>query len=313
MSVASPPLQVRVPQAEALLDELDLSYSLQYVEIAEIDTRASRQNQARTVAITDERAERYRRSFEAGAVFPAGLIGKNGRNRLVIADMNHRHEAFLRAGATGCWAYVFDYETEAQFRAVADIANVRLNGAENTPEEKLMHAIYALNNSNITRQAAAREFGVTENMIAARVKFTEALPRLAALGIKPSEYAHLTEQGISEIAGAAADECVKFAFYVAKQAGYTKVKHALRDANASTVTEADRISEQRTALEIIDASFKATAAALVTPKKKITRSPKDVLTMHLRGAEEAIRRALAASKLTEEQQETLDRIKTLLG
>lgn len=77
-----------------------------------IDTRASRQNQARRDPIVTESVERFTQAYRQGRSFPPIVVYARG-SRLVIVDGNNRHEAAFRAKRDFIYGIVIDEKTDS--------------------------------------------------------------------------------------------------------------------------------------------------------------------------------------------------------
>src|SRR4051812_35530379 len=67
-----------------------------------IDTKKSRNNQARQEALVPASVERFTAAVKAGAVFPPIVLYASGQGKdakLIIIDGNNRHEAHAKAKA----------------------------------------------------------------------------------------------------------------------------------------------------------------------------------------------------------------------
>lgn len=271
---------VRNNQAEALLTELGLTWSMELVRNEQLDRQASRSNQARLLPIDEALVERYMRSKRSGAEFPAIIVGSNGRNVLTIADGNHRDEAYARCGEETQWAYVFKYASEEEFRTVSFIANSRLNGASNTLEERLMHASHFVQNG-AELQEAATQFGVSKQQLSTYRNAQKGRHRFAAIGIGARSYATFSDHAIASLNASVADDAVRSAIKLINDGhSLQDVVGAARDASRGILSEREKASAQVAAFtRLEEAKQKHTAKALITGTVK-----RDTLRLRLLGA-----------------------------
>lgn len=100
-------------QVEAWLQRRGIRYApATGIPIGMIDTKRSRQNQARRDPIVTESVERFTQAFKANRSFPPIVVYQLG-NRLVIIDGNNRHEAALRAKREFVYGIIIDEKTDS--------------------------------------------------------------------------------------------------------------------------------------------------------------------------------------------------------
>lgn len=277
------------PQAEALLDEVGVSWRLEFVEFRKLDIEESLHNQARIVPLNPDRVTRYKQSRLKGAEFPAVLIAENGSRHKVCVDGNHRIAACKEAGDIGLWAYVFSHEDgDGTFRAVADTANARLNGAENTLEERLMHASYHID-QGIEIEDAATLFGVSKSQIQQYRGAMAMRERFAVLGIGHRSFEKINDRNLSKMSIVADDVVRDYLRALNSGVRPDRLIEAIRDANKRARTEAERISFQREAIETLRADAVNTkAGSLVQPQKRKRDTRKLRLTASIVAIKEAL-------------------------
>lgn len=304
----SAPDEVRVPQAEALLRELGLDFELRFVAFDEIDNAASLRNQARIEPLTEERVDRYAASRAAGAVFPATIVGRNGKKKLITADGNHRHAALRQSHDDGTWAYVFKYSSDGEFRGIADLANARLNGAENSLQERLMHAAHHVDNGVPLNKAGAL-FGVTAKQISAYQAAQKARARLHDLGIHARSYSDLSDSTLGVLSGAAVDDALRPALAAIRSGiKITDIKSALREASKEARSDRERTERQLAAIKELEESHsKASASVLVKGEQK----KRDTTRMRLSGALQVIKEVIGTNN--EDYIAILDEIRVALS
>jgi hypothetical protein len=297
---------VRNPQAEALLDELGLQWHLDLIKLDDIDRERSLANQARFAPLSDELLERYERSERAGAVFPAIIVGENGKAKYVVADGNHRSEVGRRIATRELiWSYVFQYGSDSEFQNVAYMANARLNGQQNSLEERVAHAAHFVARGVPIAEAAVL-LGVTARQISIYRSAQRARQRFEELKINPSTYAAISDNTIVDISGACADDSLRHALRLLNNGvAISKIVYAARDAGSTFRTEHERASAQIAAFErLTKRNEKTTAAALAQQPQR-----KDMLEVRLKGCLDAIQRAL---DLAPKYDEYLAEIKELI-
>lgn len=100
-------------QVEAWLQRRGVRYApATAIPMEMIDTKRSRQNQARRDPIVTESVDRFAAAYKAGRLFPPIVVFPLG-NRLVIVDGNNRHEAAVRAKRELIYGIVIDDETDS--------------------------------------------------------------------------------------------------------------------------------------------------------------------------------------------------------
>lgn len=278
------------PLAEALLDELGLEWQLVMLPREQIDHEKSLRNQARIDPIHKDLVERYTEARKNGAVFPAILVGFNGGSTGRTADGNHRVESGDVVGVELHPAYRFSYASEQEFRAVADLANARLNGAESTLEERLMHAADHVARGVPNHKAAAL-FGVGKSQLAIFVSAQRVRERLRALGIGARAHADVTDATLVKIASVATDETIGPALK-AIRTGHPAlgVIKTLRDAGQNELTVEGKTQAQMESLALLHRSAMEAKASDLTGAEKRKR---DTTRMRLIGCIKAIEDATA--------------------
>lgn len=305
MNVEDVPKSALSPQTEALLDEAGVAWSVRRVALGEIDIKASMANQARITPEVLDRIERYRQALAQGAQFPCIITwDRNGSGHYVNADGNQRTVAHLRQGRAYIWAYVFRGD-EDQFRVLADTANPRLNGLDNSLQERLMHASHHVDRG-VQITVAATLFGVGKHQLNSYRTGEKQRIRFRELRVPQGMYSELSDNVISRF-GLVADEVVIDALNaIGKGISATEVLKTLSEAAADNISDRQRAITQREALkELKERHAIVNAKSLVKPASK----KKDTLYMRLHAAREAIARALLQNK--PEYQPLLDDIRKL--
>ncbi len=296
-------------QAEALLDEVGLDYELVWMTIDDIDMKASLQNQARIIPLDPDRKDRYRAAISAGAKFPAPLIGNNGKAKGIVGDGNTRICAWIDAGYEQVPAYLFHYKTEAEFRAIADLANARLNGEPNTLQERLAHAARACERTGMTNADAAVLFGVTKSGLTAYRRAILIRSTLVDLGVPIVLWRDLSDAMIVDLGGLVTDDAwVKVLSTIKAGITHAKVVAAIRHTNSIKITKA-RTKAQWDIMESL-LQEQHTARALAVEKKPMKHAePERINIMQLKGAAKVIAKTIRNP--TPAEKEVLDHIYTL--
>lgn len=303
-----PPSWAKVPQAELLLDEMGLAWTLEWVSWEEIDREASLHNQARSVPLADDRITRLKIAARSGAKFPAGLAGRwRPTDLLVLADGNGRREALEDVEALGMWVYVFTVTDAAEFMVVSKLANVRLNGEQNTLTESLMHASYFMDTTGVSLDEASVQFQVTPAQLRhfrAAMAFRQ---RMSALHIPGSLAADLSDSQLAQLGGAVADSALRLALEIATKdkVGTKRVLEVARDAGRAGRSGVEKGKLQEAALAQLRKE-----ATQRTPKRLLQARRQDTLAQRLSSARQAIGEWLASPR--PELEHIIDEIRDLL-
>lgn len=251
--------------------------------------------------------ERYQQHDESGAVFPAIIVGKNGKaNRYVIADGIHRYEAKRQNHRPMVWAYVFPYDTDIQFRSVSRTANAILNGRDNSEAERLIHAA-AFVDQGVDRKTAAYQCGVSPSRLGTYITAQTARQRFADLGIGHRAYADLSDKAISDLSATLADGAVRKALDMIRGGvGINTVLKVVRQAKSEKKTETSRAEAQVEALTVLaEIETGGRAAGLLKGRK-------DTLRMRVLGCIKALEEVEASGR-AEEFANELAHIRRLCG
>lgn len=306
-SINNPPMAVRNPQAEALLDEMGFEWRLDLIRIDSIDRERSLANQARFTPLDTEYVETLVRAGEAGAIYPAIIVGINGQkgSKCITADGNHRREMALTLERELIWAYVAEYDDFDQFLSLSYIANSRLNGRPNSLEEKVAHAASFVD-KGVPKNAAAIQCGVSPRQIDTYRGARTARERFKRLGIGDRSFSSVTDSALVHISGAAADGAVRDALRLhADGVTVAQVCKLMRDASVGKLTEEEKGSAQIRALKAMGEQASKTTAAALTPHN---RSRKRMLDVRLLGCLKTIEEA---QEKAPEHDEILARIKDM--
>lgn len=157
-----------LPVSEEVADEVSIEawlkrHNVEYappmsIPMSAIDTRKSRDNQARKDPIVDASVERYTTALKRGDKFPP-ILGYQAGGKFVIIDGNNRHEAHKKAGKTEIKAILISASTPDETIQLLTIeANIR-HGV--TPDAQwLLRQALQLAETGFTDQAAADATGL---------------------------------------------------------------------------------------------------------------------------------------------------------
>jgi hypothetical protein len=146
-----------------------------------IDTRRSRQNQARRDPIVTESVERFTAAFRAGRLFPPIVCYPLG-NKLVIIDGNNRHEAAHRAKREFIYGIVIDEKTDSDLIQLLTVEANAGHGVTPPVEWRLRQAFHLCtlgHSDEVASEAAGISLAQLRNARAA----SEAEARAKALRI----------------------------------------------------------------------------------------------------------------------------------
>jgi hypothetical protein len=291
------PEVVRNPLAERFLDERGLTWELKVIPIADIDIEQSLHNQARINPIDPELVDRYAQAMEAGAVFPAGLFGINGKSgKKIVADANHRVQAHMALKRPMIWAYVFKYDNEAQFRSVSRTANAILNGRDNTEEERLMHAAMFVE-QGVDRKTAAVQNGVSVSRLNTYLAAQKARRRFEALGIGHRAYADISDGNCNDLSSSLMDPAVRKGIELLRAGVPSRtIAKVAREAKNSGHTDAQKAQAQVEALQLLDGSRHGGASGLITAKR-------DTVRLRLLGAFKVVNEIYSSGRAEEFEKE----------
>lgn len=150
-------------QAEAMCSQYGQG-QLRKVLDSEIDTVASRANQARQESLDSQLVSEYASAMRRGDTFPTMVCARvSGEQKLVVAGGNHRHAAAKSLGETEFLAIVIDVDA-ADFRLLAKQLNTT-NGKRETSEARAQGAADLVKLYGRTIKDAAAAMSVTENSV----------------------------------------------------------------------------------------------------------------------------------------------------
>jgi ParB-like chromosome segregation protein Spo0J len=172
---------VRLPDVEAWLDDHQVAWVLDTVDLADVDVPAGYKNQTRLDAINRDTVDRYTTDMEAGATFPP-IILRHAGAKWIPVDGNHRLTAARATRQPTIAAYLIKQLTAGQALELAIAAN-RTHGLPLTDEERLWHAL-AMIHDGTPVEAAARAVGVAVDKLRRKVAVEKFTKRAAGLQMR---------------------------------------------------------------------------------------------------------------------------------
>lgn len=165
------------------------NFTLEVLDIANIDRQASLSNQARVTSqpIDDEVVANYALAIEAGAEMPPIVVVPT-TNGYKTVDGNHRFVAYDLAGKTTIEAYVLHDTSETQRLLLTFDANTR-HGLRTSSAERLAQALTLVANG-ITPAEAARVLNISPHTLYQRIQAQEAATQLAGEGVDTTRLSH---------------------------------------------------------------------------------------------------------------------------
>lgn len=147
-------------QVEAWLQKRGVSYAKPTgIPMHMIDTRRSRQNQARREPIVSESVERFSTALKAGHQFPPIVVYAIGK-QLVIVDGNNRHEAAMRAKCEFIQGIVISDQTDSDLIQLLTVEANASHGVTPPVEWRLRQAFH-LEKIGHSEATAAEACGVS--------------------------------------------------------------------------------------------------------------------------------------------------------
>jgi hypothetical protein len=149
-----------------------------------IDTKRSRNNQARKDPIVEDSVKRFTNALKAGRMFPPIVVHRLGpeSNRLVIVDGNNRHEAAILAKREYIYGIVIDEKTDSDLIQLLTVEANASHGVTPPLDWRLRQAFHLVSlghGDDMSAEAA----GVTTQQLRNARSAREAEQRAAALRI----------------------------------------------------------------------------------------------------------------------------------
>ncbi len=167
---------------EQWLNERGIDFVLADVNLNRIDVVASQSNQVRFQPVIREVVQNYTRAMKRGDVFPPLVGNMNGNpDRIVLIDGINRAEAARQVGRESFSMYLVDVD-KPTLQILSYEANPRLNGRENTLEEREAHAVHLVG-TGMTAARAAVVVGLPANAVANAMRLQAADERFSRLGL----------------------------------------------------------------------------------------------------------------------------------
>lgn len=181
---------VRMTQAEATgvaltkwLDGHGVVHSgVQTISMALIDTKASRDNQARLVPLVPASVERFTVAMRRGDLFPPIILYFKG-NRLVILDGNNRHEAATKAGHKTISGIIISPDTPSEMIQLLMVEGNTKHG-ETPPLEWRLRQAQGLVGQGYSTADAAEACGVTVSQYNLATAADKAIARATRMGVQ---------------------------------------------------------------------------------------------------------------------------------
>lgn len=296
---------MRDERIEAWLDGHGITWDhTEALDLALVDRKASRTNQARDEAVNTKVVEGYAFDMESGAEFPPIVVRKRKRsNKVVAIGGNHRIAACDSIGATTHAAYIIDCADEMALRLA--IEDNRLHGLPPSTEEKVSHGIHLIA-LGMTQEDAARVVGVSAGLLSRERSAIEATARAGSLGVVGFET--LTPSTRYELAKIDADAPFAAAAQLAidRNLKGADIVDLVRRVRAAKRSEAQALSVVSDMAEAADAEEQARANG----KKGRKANPRTVLMRSLGDIDALDVTGLTASCATADQRKaTKARIK----
>lgn len=146
-----------------------------------IDTRRSRNNQARKDPLVEDSVKRFTLAMKAGATFPPIVVYPDF-NKLVILDGNNRHEAALAAKHEYIYGIIIDKETDGQLIQLL-MVEANANHGVTPPLDWRLRQAFHLVSLGHGDELSAEAAGVTTQQLRNARAAREAEQRAAILRI----------------------------------------------------------------------------------------------------------------------------------
>lgn len=226
---------------EEMLVKRGISFTFKTVPTAQIDQDKSLNNQARLGnPLNEKTVQQYVEALQDGDIFPPVLVQKAPRSeKLLIIDGNHRLAAHIAAGLN-IDVYVLEAAKPQQLTLLAMTANTK-HGLPNSPEERLQHALFMVDNG-MNIQEAARQMNVPRVDLKRATTKRQAERRAAESGILATEWERLPSASRTRLLQVITDEGFVEAFGLVRDAAMDSTEVA---ALVSRMNESRSASKQR--------------------------------------------------------------------
>lgn len=242
LNVGAPDAQVEAWLREHGVDEFDLQ---QRFKIAQIDPRASLQNQARFDALDEDHVIVVAEAMSAGTPIPPIVVVKlSTRARYKVLDGNHRWRAAELIDRATLPAYVITQAlTETQERLLIATANTR-HPKPNTMSERLSFAAWLIEHRGTSQIDAARMVGVPVGKVRSHMALLRAGRRIRQIvGVNAAQ--KLGHGAQTRLDALRSDEVLSTAASIALDAKLSQVE--INDL----VTRLNKLRSERSQMEML--------------------------------------------------------------
>ena len=240
------------------------------IQINDINTRKSLQNQARFQPLDEKLVVTYAEAMQGGDRFPPIVVLDEGLAAgMLVIDGNHRVAAATLAGADEIDAYVTTNLSERTVSVLTFDANTK-HGLPTSPEERKQHAIYLVETAGISQREASQMLNVPARELNKSLQVARANRRLAALDIE--RWQNLGSSMRERLQSISNNNVFKVAaeLAIAARLSQEAINELVTDVNKAA-TEADQIAVVEAERERQSDRIKATIGGRATLPKSVMR------------------------------------------
>lgn len=265
--------------AEYVLNYMEIPYSIETINISDIDWKESAHNCARLRdPLNPEKIEDYRQAMEADDVFPMVVLERQNKGGWLILGGNQRCNAAKEISQDiSMRAYVIQPISEMDRDTVVRSLNSR-HGWGSDKSERITHAVHMVMKSGRTVKDAAKLMNVSTSTINANIRCLKTKELLSKKGINPEP---LSKGALDAIAAIPDDRVAVAVGKAAVEFAPTIDQVASVAAKiAETKSEGERMKLAKAFAKEASQSIRAES---VNPRRTISRRRRDQLFRLLEG------------------------------